>query len=143
MPKHKLKMAVHLFLFQEGKTLLQRRFNTGYEDGNYSVVAGHVDPGETATMAMIRESAEEAGISILENDLNMVHMMHRKSDEERIDLFFIADKWEGTPKIMEINKCDELEWYDLEDLPTNIIPYVRSGLKQVHKKNSFSEFGWD
>jgi len=39
--RFKLTSAVHLFLVRNGKVLLLRRFNTGYEDGKYSVIAGH------------------------------------------------------------------------------------------------------
>lgn len=39
MERFKLVVAVHLILIKNGKILLLRRYNTGYEDGNYSVVA--------------------------------------------------------------------------------------------------------
>ena len=54
-------VAVYLLLLREGQVLLLRRHNTGYEDGNYSVIAGHVEPGERITQALVREAAEEAG----------------------------------------------------------------------------------
>lgn len=40
-------VAVHLILIKENQVLLARRFNTGYEDGNFSVPAGHVDEHES------------------------------------------------------------------------------------------------
>ena len=134
--------AVHLFLIKDGKILLLRRFNTGYQDGNYSVPAGHIDGEERATSAMIREAKEEVDIDISENQLRMVHAMHIKSDEERIDFFFEATKWQGEPKIMETNKCDDLSWFPINQLPQNVIPYVKAGIENYGKKISFSEFGW-
>ena len=52
--RHKIIPASYLVLIKNNKILLQIRFNTGYEDGKYSRVAGHVDKGETFTEAIIR-----------------------------------------------------------------------------------------
>ena len=126
--RFKMRVAVHLFLEEDNKILLLRRYNTGYEDGNYSVVAGHVDGDETVMSAMKREALEEAGIEIQENDLKIVQVMHRKSTDESIEYFLHSDKYLGNISIMEPNKCDELSFYDLNKLPTNIVPYVKQAL---------------
>ena len=62
MERIKLLVAVHLILIENNKILLQRRYNTGYEDGNYGFVSGHIDGGESVIHAMKREAMEEAGI---------------------------------------------------------------------------------
>ena len=134
--------AVHLFMIHDGQILLLRRQNTGYEDGNYSVPAGHIDGEERATSAMLREAKEEAGIDISEGQLRMVHVMHRKSEQERIDFFFEATEWQGEPRIMETNKCDDLRWFSVSRLPPNTSPYVRAGIGNYRNKILFSEFGW-
>ena len=46
MKRFKLIVAVHLFLLRNDEIILLRRFNTGYEDGNYSLIAGHIDGNE-------------------------------------------------------------------------------------------------
>ena len=135
--------AVHLFLVRNGEILLLRRFNTGYEDGNYSVPAGHIDGGEKATSAMMREAIEETRVMVREDQLKMVHVMHRKAAEERIDFFFEATQWQGEPKIMERDKCDDLSWHPIDRLPQNVIPYVRAAIENYKNKILFSEFGWN
>lgn len=143
MERFKLVVAVHLILRQNNKILLLRRYNTGYEDGNYSVVAGHVDGNESVIKAMQRESLEEAGIHIKEEDLHIVHVMHRKTEErESIDYFLICDKFTGQIQIMEEDKCDELTFYEIDNLPQNVIPYVRQAIEYGVNGVPFSIYGW-
>ncbi len=143
MERFKLVTAVHLILIENNKILLSRRYNTGYEDGNYSVVAGHIDGNESVIQAMKREALEEAGIVIPEKDLEIVHVMHRKTpDRESIDYFLSCKNYAGEIQIMENDKCDELKFYDLDKLPDNVIPYVRKAIEYYQNGTSFSIYGW-
>lgn len=148
MAYYKIHVAVHLFLISNGKILLLRRYNTGYEDGNYSVVAGHMTGNENVYDAMQREAIEEAGIKIEIEDLHIVQVMNRKKppsedSEERIDYFFTADNWSGVIKIMEPDKCDQLKWFDLDGLPINMVPYVKKALELYQENIPFTLFGWE
>ncbi len=143
MERFKLVTAVHLILIENGKILLQRRYNTGYEDGNYSIVAGHIDGNESVIKAMQREALEEAGIKIKKEDLAIVHVMHRKApDRESIDYFLTCKKYAGEITIMEKDKCDELKFYRLDELPNKIIPYVKEAIECYLKNEPFSIYGW-
>lgn len=135
-------VAVHLFLIRDRQVLLLRRFNTGYEDGNYSVIAGHLDGGEEVKSAAIREAREEAGIAINAADLSVVGVMHRRSTDERIDFFLVATNWSGELINAEPEKCDELVWCDLDTLPGNVIPYIRRALNNYRQGVWFDSFGW-
>ncbi|QDS32957.1 NUDIX hydrolase [Brevibacillus brevis] len=138
-----MQVAVHLFLVRGTQVLLLRRYNTGYEDGNYSVPAGHLDGNEEVKTAAIREAKEECGIQIDPASLEMVGVMHRRSNDERIDFFVAATEWRGEIINAEPNKCDELVWVDMDKLPPNVIPYVRQALSNFRRKQWFDSFGWE
>ena len=135
--------AVHLVLIKRNKILLSRRFNTGWRDGMYGVVSGHVESGERATDAMVREAEEEAGMHINPKDLEFLHLTHRiDNGYERVDFFFKASKWRGTPKNMEPNRCDDMQWFSVDAMPDNTVPYVRDAIDDIRNKKIYSEFGW-
>lgn len=137
-----LPVAVHLFLTSNGYVLLLRRHNTGYEDGRYSVIAGHLDGGEEVIVAAAREANEEAGITLDPADIAVVGVMHRRSNDERIDFFVAASRWTGEIVNTEPHKCDDLSWHPLDHLPDNTIPYIRRALDNYRAGRWFDSFGW-
>jgi 8-oxo-dGTP diphosphatase len=143
--RHTNIVASFLFLTEGNKVLLVKRANTGYHDGDYSLTAGHVDPGETYTQAMIRETKEEIGITLKEEDIEVVHIQHRKSStdgSERVDAYFSVDKWDGEIVNCEEDKCSDISWFDLDDLPENMVPCVKLAINSIRKKKHYSEYGW-
>lgn len=140
--RFKMIASSYLILVNDGNILLSRRYKTGYEDGNYSLPAGHVEEGETLTHCMAREAREEIGVMVPSEQYALVHVMHRKYMDIRMDFFFAADIGNQKPIIHEPEKCDDLRWFPLTELPVNTIPYIRHAIECYQKKIFYSEFGW-
>lgn len=141
--RHQLLSAVYVVLRQGESILMLRRYNTGFEDGNYSFVAGHIDKGETAYDAAIREAKEEAGIDVHRSSLQLLHTLHRHGSENYyIDLFIQATSWEGEITNKEPEKCDDLSWFEMQNLPDNTVTYINLVLDRINNGELYSEFGW-
>lgn len=138
----KFPVTVHLLFFREDQVLLLRRFNTGYADGQYSVPAGHLDGGETVMAAAARESEEETGLRIDLEDMVFSSVVHRMEEEERVDFFVHVRQWQGEPANTEPDKCDELRWVNVNELPDNTVPYVQKAIQNHRAGIVFHEFGW-
>ena len=140
--RFKMIASSYLILIRDGKVLLSRRFQTGYMDGHYSLPAGHVDEGETIEDCLVREVYEEIEVKIKKSDVRLTHVMHRKESDIRLDFFYIVKGYEGEVKNMEKEKCDDLKWFKLDQLPGNILPYIKQGIENSLKKILYSDIGF-
>jgi 8-oxo-dGTP diphosphatase len=143
--RFKCPVAIHLILIKNNEILLLKRKNTGFADGMWGVPSGCVDGNECVTKAMIREAKEETGINLLRDSLQVSSVMHRKAsdDWESIAFFFRASEYSGEIENCEPEKCEELRFFPLNNLPKLIIPYVKHGIENTMKGQVFSEFGWE
>lgn len=144
--RFKLIPAVYV-LFRDGdKVLLLRRANTTYYDGYYSLPAGHVDGNESTLRAAIREAKEEVNAEVARQELELVHVMHRVSDipskHERLDLYFQTTQKHPEIQNTEPEKCDELRWCPIKELPENMVPEVGHVLENMANNQLYSEFGF-
>jgi len=145
--RHQVIPSAYLIVLNEkNEVLLMRRRGTGYMDGYYGFPSGHFDGDEEARVAVLREACEETGITVEIDDLEEMNVMHRKTKEkgvnERVDFFFVTRKWEGEPEIMELDKCDHLAWFSIDDLPDKMIPYSRVALCYCLRGIPYSGYGW-
>jgi 8-oxo-dGTP diphosphatase len=139
----KFYLACYLVLRRGNEVLLLKRFNTGFQDGKYSMVAGHLDGNETVKAAIRREAKEEANLDISLKDLEIVHVLHRKTPErEYVDFFLSARKWRNEIRNMEPEKCSELRWFGIDRLPRDTIPYIRFVINKISRKEFYSEYGF-
>lgn len=133
--------AVFIILQNKDKVLLSKRCNTGYMDGRYSFVSGHIKKNELMLQALIREVSEEIGIVIKERDLKLVHIVSRIGSDKynRLDLFFTANKWIGTITNKEVDKSSRVAWFQKGKLPKLIIPYLVIVMDKIRKGIMYSQ----
>lgn len=143
--------AAYVFLLRDGVTgpevLLQLRRNTGYMDDHWAAAAaGHVEAGETAYDAARREAREEIAVDDIALEFVTSMQRTRLADaiDERVDFFFTARSWTGEPTIVEPEKCADLRWFPLTELPDPVVPHERWVLARLREGAvpSYSTFGF-
>ncbi len=109
---------------EEGLLLILRRGVTTF-DNLWSNPGGHVEPGESAEDAVVREFREELGV-VVEVDGYISDYFDVKG-EETIGQYtgFHVRIVEGVPRVMEPDKIAKVRRFPLDRLPENLAPYTR------------------
>ena len=106
----------------KGEVLLMKRGPASKnEAGAWALPGGASEFNETLRDAVIRETREELGIE-LDVDGQLPAYDHILPDEGQhwITSVFTARIANGTPEIMEPQKCSEIGWFALDALPSPI-----------------------
>ncbi|MCK8679139.1 NUDIX hydrolase [Streptomyces lichenis] len=134
----------HVILRDGDRVLLSRRGGT-YGYGRWHAPSGKLDAGEPLTVGAARELMEETGVVVDPRRLRLVHVVHHRQDAgaERIGLFFLATTWVGEPVNREPEKCLDLRWWSVHELPEDIIEYPEAGLLgYLRGGDPLTEHGW-
>lgn len=138
-----MNLYVLAFLTNKDQVLLLRRCGVTFANGQYSLVGGKVEQGETALQAIKREVAEEVGLDLDESKFTFVHAFHRKgSESELVALCFSADITGLIPKNNEPIKCDDVKFFKYFEMPENLIPAHAQAIKCILNSEYYSEHGW-
>lgn len=143
MKKDREKFLSSIYLIiknKEGKILLQRRQGTKLWPGFLALPAGHLDVGEDAYEAAIREAKEELDIDIKVDNISDVFVVNRKNKSllPYYDVYFELNGYNGEIKINEPNKCSELVWFSINSLPEDMIEFEKIALNNYLNGIKFS-----
>ena len=125
----------HVLLFDNDKVLLVRHeVAAGHLTGTYGIPGGRTDEGESLQKTVIRELAEETGLSVQEKDLQEFPNNQYTADIKRKDAstnrykmnIFVSKQFEG---ILKKTSESSPEWIKLDDLSTyNLLPNVKQAI---------------
>lgn len=146
--RFKTPCAVMLMLTKKTETgeeiLLQKRQNTGFADGFYDLSAsGHVEDNESMETAMCREAKEELNIDINPEDLEFICLIHKNLGRGiYVNVYFKVTKWNGEPIINEPHKNAEIKWFNINELPKNLINDRIEAIHNYKENIKYCEYGW-
>lgn len=141
MDNEQFLSAIYLIIKnEEGKVLFQRRQGTKMWPNCLGLPAGHIDAGENAYEAAIREANEELGIIITKDDILDTFIVNRinKSLPPYYDVYFCLSGYEGVIENKEPVRCSELVWEDINNLSDDVIEYEKESINNYLNGIKFS-----
>ncbi len=146
-PRFRCHIGVCMTIFKDDEVLLLRRANTGFGDGFYAFPGGSLDGDEPLTLAAIRETTEEVGIIFAKEDVELAQVVHSAANpfnaHELLLFVFKVENFKGSFKNMEPEKCDDLRFFKLNNLPENLIPGAKAALEAIQKGKIHTETHWN
>ncbi|MCX7122764.1 MAG: NUDIX domain-containing protein [Gammaproteobacteria bacterium] len=115
-----------IIINDEGKVLLGKRLSK-HGHGTWSFPGGHLEKEETILECARREAEEETGLKLSEIELGpSTRDIFEESGKVYLTHFVIARCFEGTPKVMEPDKCESWHWFDWDQLPSPLFKPIES-----------------
>lgn len=112
--------------------LLHRLSEVG--NNTWGFPGGKLDKYEELEECIIREVKEETDIDIFGVEfIDLTNDIMYNIDQHYVTLYYKVVSYSGIPKNMEPEKCDELKWFCIDELPKNLFLPI----KNLLKKNKF------
>jgi mutator protein MutT len=122
----------------QGKIFLAKRGKEARnESGKWEFPGGAVEFGEALEQALVREVREEYGFEVeVQELLDVVNHIIPDEKQHWVSPTFLCRPKGGTPRIREPHKCDEIGWFELDEIPVEKLTIAsRKSLESLRKLN--------
>lgn len=111
--KRRAHRVVAGLLVRDGKVLLCHRGAGPWYPNTWDLPGGHIETGEMAAAALIRELGEELGIAVTGVGPDPVARL--TSDEFDLSVWLITT-WSGEPTNRATDEHDAVAWFDVSEI---------------------------
>ncbi|HRI05739.1 MAG TPA: NUDIX hydrolase [Candidatus Dojkabacteria bacterium] len=129
-----IRLGVECCIKYKNKILLQKRSPSSKFFPNYlAFPGGHIDVGEDAKTACVREVMEETGVDISNLDVKFIISSINTHVDKQVVWVIYAFRVELEDEVIPINTLEgDCAWYDLDALDLNeIVPPVRDYFNEL------------
>lgn len=136
--------AAHVWIWRQGKSgkqvLVQKRSATKRTYANMLDIsaAGHIDLGETPIQAAIRETEEEIGLIIKEDDLVPIGKLHINISDSSGNIenelrWLYTLQTSQSDFNLQVDEVGSVQWMDLADFKNEVLPNKGNFVPQGEK----------
>lgn len=110
-------VGIGVFVWKDSKFLICKR-QGAHGEGSWSIPGGHLEFGEAWEECAMREVMEETGMKIKNIRLLVATNDYFEAESKHyVTIWLESDWYSGEPAIMEPDKCAQMEWRTLYNLP--------------------------
>src|SRR5687768_15686447 len=122
------KVGIGVMVLKDGKVLLQLR-KSSHGAGEYAFAGGHMEHMESFEETAKREVREETGVEIKNVRFLCLMNIKRYAPKHYVHIGLGADWEKGEPKVLEPDKSESWDWYDLNNLPMPLFESVAATIE--------------
>lgn len=121
------RVGVGVMILRDGKMLLGKRKGP-LGKGEYAFPGGHLEYMESFEDCAKRETKEECGMDIKNVQFQLLSNVMKYAPKHYVHIGLIADWKSGEPEVLEPEKCESWNWYEIEKLPKPIFEMCRQAI---------------
>jgi 8-oxo-dGTP diphosphatase len=130
------KVGVGVMIFKDGKILLGKRKGS-HGEGEYAFPGGHAEYMESFEVCAKRETKEECGIEIKNVRFQLLANVTKYAPKHYVHVGLIADWESGEPKVLEPEKSEHWNWYDINTLPQPLFEMCKISAESYKNGNIY------
>ena len=128
MEQPKPKVGVGVMILKGGKVLFGKRKGS-HGEGEYAFPGGHLEYLESFEECAEREVSEECGIKIENIRFQFLANVTKYAPKHYVHVGLLADWNSGMPVVLEPDRSEQWNWYDIDKLPLPIFAMCKIAIE--------------